>query len=185
MTLRELNNLDRSAFVAALEGVFEHTPWIAEAAWPQRPFTTIDGLHATMSAAVRNAPEEAQLALIRAHPELAGKAAIRDELTAESRSEQSAAGLTQCSPQEFDRLQALNRAYQRKFGFPFVLAVKGATRTEIIARFAERLERDRELELSEALTQISRIARFRLEATLDDRASVGAATMSSPDAEAP
>jgi 2-oxo-4-hydroxy-4-carboxy-5-ureidoimidazoline decarboxylase len=119
-----------------------------------------------MVEAVLDAPEDARLALIRAHPELAGKAAIRGELTADSKNEQSGAGLTQCSQEEFKRLQELNRAYNEKFGFPFIIAVRGLDRGAIIARFAERVGRDRGLELSEALAQSERIARFRLEAMI-------------------
>jgi 2-oxo-4-hydroxy-4-carboxy-5-ureidoimidazoline decarboxylase len=118
--------------------------------------------------AVRGAGEDAQLALIRAHPELAGKAAVRGQLTADSKAEQSGAGLNQCSPQEFARLQELNRAYNAKFGFPFIIAVKGLDRAAIIARFAERLERDRATEFEEALQQIARIAWLRLEALVEE-----------------
>jgi 2-oxo-4-hydroxy-4-carboxy-5-ureidoimidazoline decarboxylase len=166
VTLAELNALDRGAFVAALGGVFEHSPWVAEAVWPQRPFATVEALHAAMVEAVFDAPEEAALALICAHPELAGKAAVRGELTADSKAEQSGAGLTQCSPEEFARLHELDRAYNTKFGFPFIIAVKGLDAAVIIACFAARLERGRDLEFDEALAQIARIARFRLEAML-------------------
>src|SRR5207237_4146801 len=112
--------------------------------------------------------EARQLALIRAHPELAGKAAVRGELTVDSRQEQSGAGLTQNSPAEFARLTELNRAYNAKFGFPFIIAVKGLDRTAIIARFAERLDRDRAAEFEEALQQIARIAWLRLEALVEE-----------------
>jgi len=169
MTLSEVNALDRGRFVAALGGVFEHSAWVAEAAWPQRPFANLDALHAAMIAAMGEASQDAKLALIRAHPELAGKAAIRGELTADSTREQSGAGLTDCSPQEFTRLQELNRAYTMKFGFPFIIAVKGLDRAAIIARLAQRLERDRPTELAEALSQIARIARLRLEAMVEAR----------------
>ena len=168
MTLAELNARDRRGFVVALGGVFEDSPWVAEAAWPRHPFATLDALYRAMVDAVRGAAEDAQLALIRAHPELAGKAALRGQLTADSSAEQSGAGLTQCSPQEFTRLQELNRAYNTRFGFPFIIAVKGLDRAAIIARFAERLERDRATELEEALQQIARIAWFRLEALVEE-----------------
>ena len=167
MNLAQLNALDRGAFVGALGGVFEHSPWVADAAWPKRPFAGLAALHAAMVAVMRSAPEEAQLALVRAHPELAGKAAIRGELTADSTEEQSSAGLKDCSAQEFARLHALNRAYNMKFGFPFILAIKGLDRETIIARFAERLEHDHASEWEEALQQIARIARFRLEAMIE------------------
>ena len=167
MTLAEINALDRGKFVAALGGVFEHSPWVADAAWAERPFVNLGALHAAMVAAMRSASAEAQLALVRAHPELAGKAAIRGELTAGSRSEQSGAGLTHCSPQELARLKDLNDTYNIKFGFPFIIAVNGLDRAAIIARFAERLERERPVEFEEALQQIARIARFRLEAMVE------------------
>ena len=168
MTLAELNARDRRGFVVALGGIFEDSPWVAEAAWPRHPFATLDALYRAMVDAVRAAAEDAQLALIRAHPELAGKAAVRGELTVDSKAEQSGAGLNQCSPQEFARLQELNRSYNAKFGFPFILAVKGLDRAAIIARFAERLERDRATEFEEALQQIARIAWLRLEALVEE-----------------
>jgi len=164
MTLAEVNAMNPASFVAALGGVFEHSPWVAEGAVAKRPFASIEALHRAMVEVVAGAGEARQLVLIRAHPELAGKAAVRGELTADSRQEQSGAGLTQCSPKEFARLTELNRAYNAKFGFPFIIAVKGFDRAAIIARFAERIERDRASELAEALAQIARIARMRLEA---------------------
>jgi 2-oxo-4-hydroxy-4-carboxy-5-ureidoimidazoline decarboxylase len=167
MMLAELNALDPARFVAALAGVFEHSPWIAAAACDRRPFRSIDELYATMVEIVQSAPTDAQLALLRAHPELASKAAIRGELTAESNREQADAGLTRCTAAEFARLYALNRAYDAKFGFPFIIAVKGLSRTEIITRCAERLERDPATELATALAEVTRIARFRLETLID------------------
>ena len=163
MTLAELNALEPARFVAALAAVFEHSPWIAAAACDRRPFGSIDALHAAMVDIVHNSPTEAQLALLRAHPELASKAAMRGELTTESNQEQADAGLTRCTAAEFARLCALNRAYDAKFGFPFIIAVKGLSRTEIIARCAERLERDPPAEFATALAEVARIARFRLE----------------------
>ncbi len=168
MTLAELSARDRRGFVVALGGVFEDSPWVAEAAWPRHPFATLDALYRAMVDAVRGAGEGAQLTLIRAHPELAGKAAVRGELTADSKAEQSGAGLNQCSPQEFARLQELNRAYKAKFGFPFIIAVKGLDRAAIIERFAERLERDPATEFEEALQQIARIAWLRLQALVEE-----------------
>ena len=167
MTLVELNALDREAFVARLGGVFEHSPWVAEAAWAKRPFASVDALHSAMAGIVRDAGEARQLVLVRAHPELAGKAMVRSELTADSKSEQSGAGLTQCSAEEFARLQDLNRTYTLKFGFPFILAVKGYDRAGIIECFAARLDNDRATEFAEALAQIARIARLRLEALIE------------------
>ena len=125
MTLAELNAADRAGFVAALGEIFEHSPWVAERAFDDRPFASVGALHAAMVAAMRAAAESEQLALIRAHPELAGRAMVRAELTADSTREQSGAGLTQCSPDELAQLRSLNARYNEKFGFPFILAVKG------------------------------------------------------------
>ena len=162
-TLDQLNALPAETFVTALSGIFEHSPWVAEAAISQRPFASVDALHATMSGAVEAAGEGPQLALINAHPELAGKAAVRGELTEESTREQSGAGLNLCTQEEFDRLQALNAAYREKFGFPFILAVRGYDRHGIIANFETRVHHSRADELRESLDQIYRIARFRLD----------------------
>jgi OHCU decarboxylase len=169
MTLADVNALDHDAFVAALGGVFEHSPWIAAAVWAQRPFASLDALHAAMVAAMFSAAEDKQLALIRAHPELVGTAAIRGDMAAHSRSEQDKVGLTRCSPEEYARLQALTAAYNSKFGFPFVIAVTGLHRRQIIERFGKRLGRDRDQEFGEALAQIARIARLRLEVMLGER----------------
>ena len=167
MTLTDLNRADRSGFVAALGGVFEHSPWVAEAAWDARPFRRVADLHAAMLDAVAHAGPERQLALIRAHPELAGKAAIRGELTAASTSEQSGAGLSSCSPEEYARLKDLNARYNAKFGFPFILAVRGYDRPGVIAEFARRVENDVDAERAEALRQIGRITAFRLQSLID------------------
>ncbi|MCX9154533.1 2-oxo-4-hydroxy-4-carboxy-5-ureidoimidazoline decarboxylase [Niveibacterium sp. 24ML] len=160
--LASLSALERDAFVQALDGIFEHSPWVAHAAWAAGPFSDRDALLAALVAAMRGATRGQQLALIRAHPELAGRAAVRGELTHESRGEQSGAGLDACSPEEFERLQNLNAAYLAKFGFPFILAVRGYDRRGIIERFAARLEHSPEAEFDEALTQIARIAALRL-----------------------
>ncbi|HEX4884621.1 MAG TPA: 2-oxo-4-hydroxy-4-carboxy-5-ureidoimidazoline decarboxylase [Casimicrobiaceae bacterium] len=166
MTLARLNALDRAAFVAALGSVFEHSPWVAERAHAARPFAGVDELHRAMVAAMQGATRDEQLALIRAHPELAGRAMVRRELTVDSTNEQAGAGLTQCSPDEYATLVDLNARYVAKFGFPFILAVKGYDRKGVIAEFARRVERDADAEFAEALAQIGRIARFRLEALL-------------------
>jgi 2-oxo-4-hydroxy-4-carboxy-5-ureidoimidazoline decarboxylase len=158
-----LSHLPREDFVAALGGVFEHSPWVAEAAWAQRPFASIEALHGVMCAVVDAAGSARQLALVKAHPELAGKAAVRGELTPESSREQSGAGLDLCSPQEFEKLQALNHAYREKFGFPFILAVRGYDRAGVLANFEARVQHAAADELRESLRQIYRIARFRLD----------------------
>ncbi len=161
-TLDQLNSLSKDEFVAALAGIFEHSPWVAVAAANERPFASIDALHRTMSNVVRMSGEEKQLALINAHPELAGKAAVRGELTVESTREQSGAGLDQCTQDEFDKLLLLNAAYREKFGFPYILAVRGYDRHGVIANFEARVNSNRADELRASLDQIDRIARFRL-----------------------
>lgn len=162
MTLDELNAADCEAFVAALGGIFEHSPWVAARAFGARPFDSVEALHRAMVDAMHGASRDEQLALIRAHPELAGRATLRRELTADSASEQAGAGLTQCSPGELARLVDLNARYRAKFGFPFILAVKGWDRRGVIAELARRLERDPAAEFAEALAQIARIAASRL-----------------------
>ena len=162
MTLDHLNALGDSAFVATLAGIFEHSPWVAEGVLRLRPFDTVEALHEAMCAVVADAGPAAQLALIRAHPQLAGKAAIAGELTVASGLEQSGAGLLHCSPAEYARLTELNAAYQQRFGFPFILAVRGHDRASIIANLASRLGSEPALEHAEALRQIGRIAAFRL-----------------------
>ena len=164
MNISDVNVMAEAAFVAALGGVFEHSPWVAQRAFAARPFANVAALHAAMVAAVDAATEDERLALLRAHPELAGRAAVRGELTADSTTEQAGAGLAQCSPEEFARITALNRRYNERFGFPFILAVKGWDRAGIIGEFARRVERDRASELAECLAQVARITRFRLDA---------------------
>ena len=168
MKLKEINGFDEHTFVAALGGIFEHSPWIARRAHASRPFASIDALHAAMLDVVRSATRNEQLELIRAHPELAGRAMVANTLTADSTSEQSGAGLTQCSPAEYARLVDLNARYNAKFGFPFILAVKGYDRAGVIDEFARRVERDPETEFREALAQIARITGFRLQSVVDD-----------------
>ncbi|WP_394780888.1 2-oxo-4-hydroxy-4-carboxy-5-ureidoimidazoline decarboxylase [Undibacterium sp.] len=162
ISLAELNAASQEKFVSVLGAIFEHSPWVAERAYAQRPFALVQDLHTAMAQAVRNADEGMQLALIRAHPELAGKAAVRGELTAESTREQSGAGLGQCSAEEFDTLQKLNADYNTKFGFPFVIAVRGHDRHSIIRHFSRRLASDRATEMQECLEQIIKIGGFRL-----------------------
>ena len=168
ISLQELNALPAAQFVATLAGVFERSPWVAERVASARPFASVPQLHEAMCAAVGSASLDEQLALIRAHPELAGRAAIRGELTPQSTREQQGAGLAACSPQEFARLQELNAAYSRKFGFPFILAVKGHTRASILEALAQRAGHGIEEERAAALREIGRIARFRLAELLAD-----------------
>ena len=154
---------DRSEFVSRLGGVYEHSPWVAERAFAARPFASLDALHAAMQRVVMFATDEEKLALIRAHPELLGKLEAA-QLTTDSRREQASAGLERCTPEEKARMRSLNAAYREKFGFPFIVAVKGMDWTSIIERMEARLPHTRDEELATALAEIGRIARFRLEA---------------------
>lgn len=151
------SELSQPEFLARFGAVYEASPWIAEAVWPDPP-DDLEGLVAAMAAVVDAAPREAKLALIRAHPELASRTRMADA----SVREQAGAGLDQCSPQEFEAFQRLNAAYNARFGFPFIYAVKGASRADILAAFEARLGNDPETEFSTAIAQIHRIARFRL-----------------------
>ncbi|MEY2689857.1 MAG: 2-oxo-4-hydroxy-4-carboxy-5-ureidoimidazoline decarboxylase [Pseudomonadota bacterium] len=169
-TLAQINAADQPTFVALLHGTYEHSPWIAERAWPQRPaggYTSLDALKLALVAVVNGASRDEQIALVRAHPELAGKAMVSKTLTAESTHEQGKAGLTDCSPAEFAHIQQLNAAYNARFGWPFILAVRGARgvglhREQIIATFERRLAGQPEAELAECLRNIHRIAELRL-----------------------
>ena len=138
-------------FVMRYGGIYENSPWVAEKAAPLVDgCADIDVIARVMADCVDNASRERQLALICAHPDLAGKAAVAGELTDESTHEQASAGLDQCSPEEYERFQALNRAYRRKFGFPFVMAVRGSSRSEILDAFGQRLQNDYDLEFETA-----------------------------------
>ena len=158
-----LNALPQGEFVARLGNIYEHSPWVAERAFASRPFASLDALHAAMQAAMLSASPDEQLALIRAHPELLGRLEAA-QLTESSRSEQASAGLDRCTAEERTRMRALNDAYRGKFGFPFIVAVKGLDWAGIIERMEARLPQSRDAELKQALAEIGRIARFRLEA---------------------
>ena len=167
ITLEQLNAADASTAAALLDGLYEHSPWIAEAALAQRPFTSLAHLKHAMVQVLAAASVDAQLALIRAHPELAGKAMVAKSLTAESTNEQNTAGLTQCTPEEFAQIQQLNADYNQRFEFPFILAVRGPrgtglTKQEIIDTFARRLHNHPDFERAEAIRNIHRIAEIRL-----------------------
>ena len=167
LSLEQLNAATADECVSLLEGTYEHSPWIARAAAAHRPFASLVHLKQVLARVVREDGQDAQLALIRAHPELAGKAMVSQRLTAESRNEQSKAGLTNCTPDEFASIQQLNLAYKARFGFPFILAVRGARglglgKTEIIATLARRLDNHPDFERAECLRNIHRIAEIRL-----------------------
>jgi N-carbamoyl-L-amino-acid hydrolase len=167
ITIEQINAAAPAQAAQLLDGLYEHSPWIAQEALAQRPFRSPSHLKQVMADIVRNAPADRQLALIRAHPELAGKAMVAQSLTSESTNEQSKAGLTNCSPEEFARIQQLNADYNAKFGFPFILAVRGPrgtglSRQQIIDTFARRLDNHPEFERAEALRNIHRIVEIRL-----------------------
>jgi allantoate deiminase/N-carbamoyl-L-amino-acid hydrolase len=181
-TLADLNSCDSATFADALRGIYEHSSWIAQRAALARPFASVAALKLALQTVVDQATEDERLSLLRAHPELAGKAAIAGELTAESTSEQAASGLNLCSPDEYATLQRLNSEYNDKFGFPFILAVKGPlgrglTRQAIIAAFSRRIRNQRAAEMAECLRQVHRIAEIRLNDLLGARLEFGPAIM--------
>ena len=165
LDIAAVNAMGPSAFVAAFGDLAESSPWVAEEAEMARPFTDRAGMAAAFRTAILEAGEEDRLALIQAHPDLAGRAAVAGTLTVESRREQKGAGLDRLTPEEFARFQRLNADYREKFGFPFIYAVKGATKDMILDAFAERLRHDRPTEFRTALEQVARIIAFRI----DDR----------------
>ena len=167
MTFDEFNAAPAAQAAAWLDGVYEHSPWIAKGVLQQRPFRSLTQLKRALVEVVRHAGREPQLALLRAHPELAGKAIVAGSLTAESADEQTRSGLTHCTPEELTTIQQLNAAYRTQFGWPFLLAVRGPrglglTRTEIIATLERRLVGHPDFEFAECLRQIHRIAEIRL-----------------------
>ena len=160
LTLSDINRLDRVRFVAALGGLFEHSPWVATQAWAERPFASIDDLHRAMIGVVRATSREARVDFLRMHPELAGKEAQAGTMTDHSTAEQ--AGLDALTRNELQTLRRLNAAYAAKHGFPFIIAVLKNTRSQIFEALRTRCERDTEAELEAALEQISIITRLRL-----------------------
>jgi 2-oxo-4-hydroxy-4-carboxy-5-ureidoimidazoline decarboxylase len=159
MTLADLNARDRDGFVEALGWIFEDSPWVAERTWTCRPFPSLDAVHQAMIDVVQQASEPEQLALLCAHPDLGTRARISDASTGEQRG----AGLDCLDVNEYERLQHLNDEYRRRFGFPFLFAVKGATKQDVLTALEARVHRSRDQEIAEALRQVYRIARFRLE----------------------
>jgi 2-oxo-4-hydroxy-4-carboxy-5-ureidoimidazoline decarboxylase len=164
-----LGRLDRAEFRRVLGGVFEQSPWVAERAFDAGPFATVDALHAAMVDVVHRASREEQLALIRAHPDLAGKAARAGAMSAASVAEQASAGLDRLTDHDFARLERLNAAYREKFGFPFIIAVRRHDTHAILAAFEARLRHGVDDEMQAALAQIAEIARLRLDALASER----------------
>jgi 2-oxo-4-hydroxy-4-carboxy-5-ureidoimidazoline decarboxylase len=167
MTIGELNALDQASFVEALGWVFEGSPWVAERTWFAGPFENVEALYSAMVDQLARAKYEEQLALLRAHPDLGTHARISRASTGE----QAGAGLDQLTPHEFKRLQQLTSAYRNKFGFPFMFAVKGSTKHDILGVLEKRLGASPEEEYQEALRQVHRIARFRLQETIQEGTS--------------
>jgi 2-oxo-4-hydroxy-4-carboxy-5-ureidoimidazoline decarboxylase len=165
--LATLNTCDGDDFVAALGGIFENAPWVAERAFATRPFATVADLHAAMIRAMANAGETERLALIRGHPELASKVARVGAMTAESRREQGSLGLDCLSEGEFARFERLNAAYRQRFGFPFIICVRRHTRDSVLDTFERRLANSPETERAAALQEIGHITRLRLVEAVD------------------
>ncbi|MDK1374878.1 MULTISPECIES: 2-oxo-4-hydroxy-4-carboxy-5-ureidoimidazoline decarboxylase [unclassified Sinorhizobium] len=159
---------DREAFVDRFGGVFEHSPWVAERAYDRAASAglTAGNVHSALCCAFRAASPAERLAVLKAHPDLAGKLAIAGKLTADSRAEQASAGLDRLSPEEHQRFTALNKVYTKKFGFPFIIAVKGLMKDDILAAFERRIDNSAEEEFETACAQVEQIARLRLRSML-------------------
>jgi OHCU decarboxylase len=164
--MRAINELDQAAFVERFGPLFEHSPWVAEAAFRDRPFADREELYEALVAAMYAAPMERKLALIRAHPDLAGKAAIEGTLTDSSTREQASAGLDRLTPDEYDAFTSTNTAYRERFGFPFVVCAREHTKESILRVASERLANTEDEEIRVALEEIAKIARLRLEDAL-------------------
>jgi 2-oxo-4-hydroxy-4-carboxy-5-ureidoimidazoline decarboxylase len=163
MDIEEVNHLDATSFAVLFGDVAEHSPWVAESAGHARPFANRDAMVAAFVNAVMRAPRADQLALIRAHPDLAGRAAVAGELTNDSKREQAGAGLDSLTPEEFARFSDLNGLYRQQNGFPFIFAVKGATKQQILDAFEERVKNNHATEFAIALSQVCRIFHLRIE----------------------
>ena len=168
ISIDEINRSSAERFVELLGGIFEHSPWVPELVYPDRPFASRVALHQAMSAAVRRAPEVHRMELLCSHPELAGREASEGTLTNASKSEQAKAGLNQCSAEELAEIGSLNQAYRAKFGFPFILAVTGLDKHQIIAAMKNRLKNKEDREFETALGEVEKIARIRIDALIDE-----------------
>ncbi len=161
-SLAEINSLNRAAFTSALGHLFEHSPWVADETWPWRPFRDAAHLHAALCATMRAESQKKQLALIRAHPDLAGRLAQQNKLTAESTREQASAGLTRLTDEELAVFQTNNAAYLARFGFPFIICARLNNRATILAAMQSRLGNSSEAEFQTALGEVEKIALLRL-----------------------
>ncbi|WP_299009265.1 2-oxo-4-hydroxy-4-carboxy-5-ureidoimidazoline decarboxylase [uncultured Caulobacter sp.] len=162
LTLARLNSMNQTGFTTALGFAFELSPWVVERAWSERPFASVEAMHGAMMSVLEAATTADKLALIRAHPELASKAAIAKTLTAESNAEQASAGLDRLTPEEFARFHDLNAAYRDRFGFPFIICVRLNDKASILAAMQARLSNDEASEIAEAIQQIGLISKLRL-----------------------
>ena len=163
VSIDEVNAMSAAEFVATFGDVAEHAPWVAERAEEDRPFRSRQAMCDAFGKAIVRADRTRQIDLLLAHPDLAGKAAMAGEVTPDSRTEQASAGLGNLTPDEYDAFIALNQAYRDRHGFPFILAVRGATKHDVLAAFEKRLDSPHDVEFRMALTQVARIMRFRLE----------------------
>ena len=162
-----INAMDRAAFVQKFGGIFENSPWVAEKVWEKRPFARLDDMHAAMVAVAKNAPAAVQLVLLQSHPDLAGKEAQAGTMTASSVAEQASAGLNALSHAEMVRISDLNADYKKKFGFPFIIAVRMHTKEGILFEFNRRLQNDTQTEFANDLQNVYIITRLRLNKLLD------------------
>jgi 2-oxo-4-hydroxy-4-carboxy-5-ureidoimidazoline decarboxylase len=162
-----INAMDRAAFVQKFGGIFENSPWVAEKTWEKRPFASLDEMHAAMVAVAKYAPATMQLALLQSHPDLAGKEAEAGTMTASSVAEQASAGLNTLSHAEMLQISDLNAAYKKKFGFPFIIAVRMHTKEGILFEFSRRLQNDTQTEFANDLQNVYIITRLRLNKMLD------------------
>jgi 2-oxo-4-hydroxy-4-carboxy-5-ureidoimidazoline decarboxylase len=168
MRISKINDSEATRFVELLDGIFEHSPWVAERAYLLRPFSSLTNLHEAMVHIVRQASIDKRLQLLREHPELAGKEAAAGSLTEASKREQAGAGLNQCSAEELARIEHLNQAYAERFGFPFIIAVSGLDKLQIIAAMEQRLEHTADEEFTTAIGEVEKIALIRLENLIDE-----------------
>ncbi len=168
LTIEAINSCSEAKFVSLLASIFEHSPWVPELVYGKGPFENREHLHRAMVDAMRQAPEPQRLALLCSHPELAGKEAASGSLTDASQREQAGAGLNQCNADELKQIQALNQAYLKKFDFPFIIAVSGLDKYQIIAAMQQRLGNSKVDEFETALGEVEKIARIRIDALIND-----------------
>jgi 2-oxo-4-hydroxy-4-carboxy-5-ureidoimidazoline decarboxylase len=168
MRIEDINTCDATRFIELLGGIFEHSPWVAERTYARRPFTDREDLHRHMVTEVRQSTAQQRLDLLRAHPELAGREAAAGSLTDASKREQAGAGLNHCSASELERIKDFNQNYNAKFGFPFIIAVTGLDKFQIMAAMEQRLAHTRETEFASAIGEVEKIGLIRLESLIDE-----------------